>query len=324
MKPRFVSPRRIVEILQHRDADGYVFRVDLRLRPSSEATPLALPLMAALSYYESAALPWERAAFIRARAAAGDIALGQGFLDAVKPFIWRRALDYGAIQEIRGISHRIRDHHAQGQKLGPGYDLKRGRGGIREVEFFAQIHQLIHGGREPQLRAPATLDALAALADAGRIERNTADQLSAAYRLYRTIEHRLQMVEDMQTHSLPRKADALDNIARLHDLASGSDLIALLQPQIEQTGLVYDALDGDETEQVPRDDELLEAMLRANGFVDPEAAARRIGNLREGKSRSLRTPIAQAALEAMLPVLVKGARQSAVTAGRPEPLRGSR
>jgi len=296
--------RRVVEVLQHRDVDGYVFRVDLRLRPASEATPIALPLLAALSYYESAALPWERAAFIRARAAAGDIALGQGFLDAIRPFVWRRALDYGAVQEIRGISHRIRDHHAQGQVVGPGYDLKRGRGGIREVEFFAQIHQLIHGGREPALRAPATLDALAALADAGRIERDTADRLSHAYRLYRTIEHRLQMVDDMQTHSLPRRPDAIDNVARLHGLSDGAALIGLLTPHIDQVGRVYDALDGGGGEQLPRDPDRLEAMLETAGFADPAAAARRIANLRDGNSRSLRTPVAQAALEAMLPTLL--------------------
>jgi glutamate-ammonia-ligase adenylyltransferase len=161
--------KRVVELLQARDGDGYVLRVDLRLRPSPEITPIALPIDAAISYYEAQALPWERAAFIRARAAAGDIALGRQFLDTVRPFVWRRALDFGAIGEIRGISRRIRDHHAQGQAFGPGYDLKRGRGGIREAEFFAQIHQLIHGGRDPALRAPATRVALARLAEAGWI-----------------------------------------------------------------------------------------------------------------------------------------------------------
>ncbi|WP_235515594.1 DUF294 nucleotidyltransferase-like domain-containing protein, partial [Sphingomonas sp. Leaf10] len=161
--------KRAVELLQARDGDGYVLRVDLRLRPSPEATPIALPIDAAVSYYESAALPWERAAFIRARAVAGDLTLGQRFLDAIRPFVWRRALDYGAIGEIREITRRIRDHYAQGQAFGPGYDLKRGRGGIREAEFFAQVHQLVHGGRDPTLRAPATRDALAALAAGGRV-----------------------------------------------------------------------------------------------------------------------------------------------------------
>ncbi|KRB82475.1 glutamate-ammonia-ligase adenylyltransferase [Sphingomonas sp. Root710] len=296
--------RRVVELLQTRDAHGYVFRVDLRLRPSPEVSPLALPIDAALSYYESAALPWERAAFIRARAAAGDIALGQGFLDAIRPFVWRRSIDFGAVQEIRQISRRIRDHYAQGQLLGPGYDLKRGRGGIREVEFYAQIHQLIHGGREPQLRAPATLDALAALGEAGRIDAELAAQLAEAYRLFRTIEHRLQMVDDHQTHRLPKQPEALDNVARLHGLPDGAALVDLLRPHVETVGIAYDGLDQDDEARLPVQAEKLEEALTAAGFADPAAARLRIDNMRDGKSRSLRTPVAQAALEAMLPTLV--------------------
>src|SRR5205085_8679447 len=138
-------------------------RVDLRLRPSPEVTPIALSVNAAISHYESSALSWERAAFIRARACAGDVELGDRFLDAVEPFVWRRSLDFGVIEEIRDISARIRDHFAQGSQLGPGYDLKRGRGGIREVEFFTQIQQMVHGGRDASLRPGATLDAIAAL-----------------------------------------------------------------------------------------------------------------------------------------------------------------
>jgi glutamate-ammonia-ligase adenylyltransferase len=296
--------KRVLELLQARDGDGYVFRVDLRLRPSPEATPLALPLPAALSYYESAALPWERAAFIRARAAAGDVVLGRDFLDAIRPFVWRRALDFGAIGEIRGISRRIRDHYAQGQVFGPGYDLKRGRGGIREIEFFAQIHQLIHGGRDPSLRAPATLDALAALAAAGRVGEDEAAMLGHAYRLLRTAEHRLQMVDDQQTHRLPAKPEDLDNVAALDGLADGAALLDRLRAPVEAVGLTYDALDGDAVRALPRDPDRLEAELRAAGFIDPAAARQRIDHMREGKARSLRTPVAQAALEAMLPGLI--------------------
>ncbi len=296
--------RRVVELLQMRDADGYVFRVDLRLRPSPEASPLALPVDAALSYYESAALPWERAAFIRSRAAAGDLALGRDFLDQIRPFIWRRSIDFGAVEEIRQISRRIRDHFAQSQTLGPGYDLKRGRGGIREVEFYAQIHQLIHGGREPALRAPATLDALRALAEAGRIDGEIAAQLAEAYRVYRTVEHRLQMVDDHQTHKLPRQPEALDNVARLHGLADGDALVALLAPHVEAVGTAYDALDSGNQDRLPTEPEQLEAALGRAGFTDPVAARVRIDAMREGKSRSLRTAVAQEALEAMLPGLV--------------------
>lgn len=296
--------RRIVELLQSRDEHGYVFRVDLRLRPSPEVSPLALPVDAALSYYESAALPWERAAFIRARAAAGDIALGQGFLEAIRPFVWRRSLDFGAVREIRQISRRIRDHYSRGQVLGPGYDLKRGRGGIREVEFFAQIHQLIHGGREPQLRAPATLDALRALSEAGRIDADAAADLAEAYRLFRTIEHRLQMVDDHQTHQLPKQAEALDNVARLHGLDDGAALVELLRPHVDRVGTVYDGLDNDGEARLPVQPDQLEAALEEAGFADPPAARLRIEGMRDGKSRSLRTPVAQDALEAMLPTLI--------------------
>lgn len=307
--------RRIVELLQSRDGDGYVFRVDLRLRPSPEATPLALPVNAAISHYESSALPWERAAFIRARAAAGDIALGESFLTAIRPFVWRRGLDYGAIAEIRGISRRIRDHHAQGQKFGPGYDLKRGRGGIREVEFFAQIHQLIYGGREEALRAPATLDALAALRAAGRIEPDVEDVLAHSYRLYRTIEHRLQMVDDQQTHSLPRDQVALDGVARLHGLADGAALIDLLDGPVETVGRIYDSLDGTDEEgaAISRDPDRLSGQLAAAGFADPKAALARIERWRDGSLRALRTDAARAALEDVLPGLV------AAIGGAPDP-----
>jgi glutamate-ammonia-ligase adenylyltransferase len=297
--------RRVTQLLEARDGDGYVFRVDLRLRPSPEATPPALPIEAALSYYESSALPWERAAFIRARACAGDKAMGEGFLSAIRPFVWRRALDYGALHEIRSISRRIRDHHAQGQSFGPGFDLKRGRGGIREVEFFAQIHQLIHGGREPALRAPATLDALAALAEAGRIDPVEAEALREAYRLYRTIEHRLQMVDDQQTHSVPRDQEALDNVAQLHGLGNGEALLDLLRPHVERVGRSYDALEPEGDHRVPFDGSELETLLSAAGFKDSGSSARRIQGWREGKARTLRTSVAREALEAMLPSLLR-------------------
>lgn len=296
--------RRVVELLQARDADGYVLRIDLRLRPSPEITPIVLPAEAAISYYESQAAPWERAAFIRARAAAGDVALGQDFLDTIRPFVWRRALDYGTIGEIRGISRRIRDHHAQGQAFGPGYDLKRGRGGIREVEFFAQIHQLIHGGRDPALRVPATLDALSALAQAGRIDAADAAALADAYVLLRTIEHRVQMIDDRQTHQLPH-GEALDRVARLHDLRDGAALLDLIAPHVERVGRIYDALDNDGRTQVAAGSAGVEQALAEAGFADPAGAARLVEGWRGGRYPALRSGPGQAALEAVLPALLK-------------------
>ncbi|WCT73374.1 bifunctional [glutamine synthetase] adenylyltransferase/[glutamine synthetase]-adenylyl-L-tyrosine phosphorylase [Sphingomonas naphthae] len=305
--------RRVVELLQAREADGYVLRVDLRLRPTPEASPLAVPYAQALLHYESSALPWERAAFIRARAAAGDVALGARFLDQIRPFVWRRSLDFGAIGEIRALSRRIRGHYAQGQALGPGYDVKRGRGGIREVEFFAQIHQLIHGGREPGLRAPATLDALAALAGAGRIGRDEAVVLGDAYRLLRTIEHRLQMIDDQQTHRLPRDPAALDGVARLHGLAHGAALLALLAPTITAVGHIYDALEDEAAPGLPQDGDALEGALAALGFTDAGGARARVAGWRAGDIRALRSPQAQAALEEVLPGL------AAVLGAAPDP-----
>ena len=303
--------RKLIEIMQARDGDGYVFRVDLRLRPNPDVTPIVLPVEAAISYYESSALTWERAAFIRARACAGDIALGQGFLDAIRPFVWRRGLDFGAVAEVRGLSRRIRDHYARGQVFGPGYDLKRGRGGIRECEFFAQIHQMIHGGRDTSLRAPATQDALRALAAAGWIDGQDAAALAEAYRLYRTTEHRLQMVDDQQTHSLPRDVDALDGVARLSALENGAALLDLLAPHVARVGRIYDALDGEAREALPRNTALLEAQLVGDGFADAEVVAQRIAGWRGGTYRAVRSAAAQDALEAMLPALVRALGEAA-------------
>ncbi len=295
--------KRVVELLQARDGDGYVLRVDLRLRPSPEITPIVLPVEAAIGYYEAQALPWERAAFIRARAAAGDIALGQRFLAAIRPFVWRRALDFGAIGEIRGISARIRDHHSQGQAFGPGYDLKRGRGGIREAEFFAQIHQLIHGGRDPALRVPATRDALARLAEAGWIGDDESCALIDGYTLLRTIEHRVQMIDDRQTHALPT-GDALDRVAKLHGLGDAGALLALLAPRVAATGRIYDALDDNTRPAFSHDAVTLEADLAAAGFDEPDHARQRIEAWRGGAYPALRSPAAREALEAVLPTLV--------------------
>lgn len=297
--------RRLIELLQKRTEDGYVERVDLRLRPSPEVTPIALPVNAAISHYESSALPWERAAFIRARAAAGDIGLGQRFLDAIQPFVWRRSLDFGVIEEVRQISARIRDHFAQGANIGPGYDLKRGRGGIREVEFFVQIQQMIHGGRDASVRAPATLDAIAALVAVNQMDEREAEQLASAYRLLRTVEHRVQMVDDAQTHLLPADQAALDNVAELHGLDDGAELINLLRPYVESAGTIFDGLAPDVSTRLSNDPDIVARELAELGFADVEAARRHVIDWRSGKARSLRSNPAREAFEAMLPALLQ-------------------
>ncbi len=296
--------RTMVELLQQRTAEGYVARVDLRLRPSPEVPPIVLPVDAAISYYESQALPWERAAFIRARAAAGDRALGERFIGEIQPFIWRRALDYGAIDEIRGISARIRDHYARGQELGPGYDLKRGVGGIREAEFFTQVQQLIHGGREPELRSPALLDALPALAAAGRMDPAEADGLAEAYRRLRTVEHRIQMIDDQQTHRLPLDTTSIAAVAALDGLPDSDALLASLEPHVRFVAGCFDGLISERRSGLPGDPAELERELSGMGFADPEAPARLIATWRTGQARSLRSPGARSAFEAMLPVML--------------------
>ncbi|MFM9934771.1 MAG: bifunctional [glutamate--ammonia ligase]-adenylyl-L-tyrosine phosphorylase/[glutamate--ammonia-ligase] adenylyltransferase [Novosphingobium sp.] len=307
--------RGVVELLGAVTAEGYVFRVDLRLRPAAEVTPLALPFAAAITHYESSALAWERAAFIRARAAAGDIPAGQAFLDAIRPFVWRRSLDFGAIAEIGRLTTRIRDHYAGGQAVGPGYDLKRGRGGIREVEFFAQTHQLIHGGRNPALRQRGTRAALDALAGAGIIAAEDAHALGTSYDRLRILEHRLQMVSDQQTHSLPVDPALLGAVARLDGLTGGQALIEELAAISDTVGRRFDSLITayTPTGAVPVAARPLELELAVLGFADPAALAVRIEAWENGQYRALRGAEARAAFARLRTTLL------AALAAAPDP-----
>lgn len=303
--------REVVRLLSHMDADGYVFRVDLRLRPASEVSPLAIPIDGALSHYESSALAWERAAFIRARAASGDVAMGEGFLAAIRSFVWRKSLDFGAIAEIGRLTRRIRATHGKVAVVGPGFDLKRGRGGIREVEFYAQTLQLIHGGRNPALRLRGTRETLDALAVAGLMEADDARVLGEAYDRLRTVEHRLQMVSDLQTHSLPMDWAAIDNVAQLDGLADGAALVAELTEITEAVASRYDRLiavsgggEDDTGPAAPVAGEALEAELAAMGFAEPALVAARMDGWRGGTVRALRSDASLAALDAIQPALL--------------------
>ena len=301
--------RTMVETLSQQTAEGYVFRVDLRLRPASEVSPLAISFDAALSHYESSALAWERAAFIRARACAGALSLGEEFLDAIRPFVWRRSLDFGAIEDIRRLTARIRSHHGGPREPGPGFDVKRGRGGIREVEFFAQTHQLIHGGRKASLRVRGTRAALDALAREGLVAPEDARVLGASYDRLREIEHRLQMVSDRQTHSLPASREAIDEVARLDGLRGAGDLLEQLWEITEAVASRYDALlEGPDAgaEPVPLvDGDAMADRLGALGFSDPVRLAERIAGWNDGRVRSLRSEAARKAFEAMFPALLE-------------------
>ena len=288
--------RDIVRLLADHTDEGYVFRVDLRLRPAAEVTPLAVSVNAAASHYESAALAWERAAFIRARSAAGDVERGERFLASIRPFVWRRSVDFGAIDDIAQLRVRIREAYGGEPKLGPGFDLKRGRGGIREIEFFAQTHQLIHGGRLPRLRSSDTRAALHALARADIVEQSVATQLADAYARLRVVEHRIQMMEDRQTHTVP-EGEALERLAHLDGFADGAGLLADLEPHMSAAAQAFDRLlEASETgaaKQRP-----VRELVAASPLAD------RVSGWLDGRYRALRSTDAQNAFRRILPPLL--------------------
>ncbi len=206
--------RGLVKLLQERTVDGYVFRVDLRLRPDPASTQIAVSIPAALNYYGSVGQNWERAAMIKARCCAGDIAAGQSVLKELSPFIWRKYLDFAAVADVEAMKQQIHAYRGHQDIAVEGHNVKLGRGGIREIEFFVQTQQLIAGGRHPELRGRDTLTTLVALVEGGWIDAGTRKDLEAAYLFLRTIEHRLQMVADDQTHTLPAEREALERFAR--------------------------------------------------------------------------------------------------------------
>ena len=206
--------QQLAKLLQERTADGYVHRVDYRLRPDPGSTPTAVSLASAYVYYETVGQNWERAALIKARPVAGDLALGETFLNELRPFIWRKYFDFASIADVHAMKRQIHAVRGHDEIAVAGHDIKLGRGGIREIEFFVQTQQLVFGGRRPGLRGRRTLDMLKALHDEGWITAQARDELSEAYRFLRTIEHRLQMVADEQTQRLPSDEEQLKRFAK--------------------------------------------------------------------------------------------------------------
>lgn len=214
--------RDLVKILEERTGDGYVFRTDLRLRPDAGATQIALTTDSALNYYEAVGQNWERAALIKARACAGDIAAGEALLAELSPFVWRKYLDYAAIADVHAMKRQINAHRGLSGIAVRGHNLKLGPGGIREIEFFAQTQQLIAGGRQPDLRCRDTLDALHRLEQRKWITAKAVQELTAAYLFLRRAEHRLQMVADEQTHEVPSDEARFENVARFSGFPDGA------------------------------------------------------------------------------------------------------
>ncbi|MFD1795315.1 glutamine-synthetase adenylyltransferase [Paracoccus aurantiacus] len=245
------ATRKMAATLSDNTEHGYVFRTDLRLRPDAAVTPVCLSASAALAYYEAEGRTWERAAYIKARPCAGDIAAGERFLAGLRPFVWRKHLDFAAIQDAHDMRLRIRDHKGLGGRLSiPGHNMKLGQGGIREIEFFTQTRQLIAGGRDPELRLRGTVPALEALAERDWIPADIATELADHYRQHRDIEHRIQMVNDAQTHDLPKDRDGLLNICQMmgdDDLDRWSET---LRTRLERVETLTDAFfaPGDVTE----------------------------------------------------------------------------
>ena len=206
--------RKMAAILSDVAAGGYVFRTDLRLRPDPNSTPVCISTEMAERYYESVGRTWERAAYIKARSCAGDTRAGEGFIKTLRPFVWRKHLDFAAIQDAHDMRLRIRDHKGLGGNLVlEGHNMKLGRGGIREIEFFTQTRQLIAGGRDESLRQRRTEDGLNAIAKAGWAPEKDAVTLYDHYKFHREVEHRLQMINDAQTHSLPKSEEGFERLA---------------------------------------------------------------------------------------------------------------
>ncbi len=291
--------QEVAAILQDRTGDGYVFRVDLRLRPDPSSTGPAVPVDQALDYYESVGQNWERAAMIKARVCAGDVDRGQAFLAELQPFVWRRNLDFAAISDIHSIKRQIQDLRPDARLAAPGADLKLGPGGIREVEFFVQTQQLILGGRQPDLRASRTLDALAALVGAGHVTPAAAGELEESYRALRALEHRAQMIADEQTHRLPAGERDRRRIAALSGQADLRRFDASVVRILRSVGRRYGELFAGEEPLSSKfgslvftgveDDPQTLATLRRMGFSDPHAVAATVRTWHHGHIAATRT-----------------------------------
>jgi [glutamine synthetase] adenylyltransferase / [glutamine synthetase]-adenylyl-L-tyrosine phosphorylase len=316
--------QQFIALLQDRTAEGYCLRVDLRLRPDPNATPIALSMASAEGYYHSLALNWERAAWTRARVCAGDTQAGAAFLKRLAPWVWRRSFDYSAVRDLHSIKRQIEEHFGQEMlDIQQGYDVKRGIGGLREIEFMVQLHQLIAGGRTPSLRQANTLAGVQAIGAAGLEPPATIAKLTKAYCFWRQLEHRLQMLNDTQTHMLSADADTRRRVAKL----MGFRQISTLEQRVARTSATVHALyrrflgpvaedsaedmAGDAAQGIeqikPHKDSVLYAQLSPHLSQE---AMKMVEGWRRGRVQALRTPRARAALERLLPIIMQGLAQA--------------
>jgi len=280
---------QIGKLLSLNTPEGFVYRVDTRLRPEGARGALALPLSGYELYYESFGREWERAALIRLRPVAGDMALGLEFMEMVRPFVYRKSLDYGTIEELKRIKLRI-DSRARDN------DIKRGRGGIREIEFFVQSFQLIYGGREPLLRERNLLKALHLLNQKGILGYTEVETLAAAYRFFRTLEHRLQMVQDLQTQNVPTGQEEREALSRNMGFSGWAAMRPVLEGHRDRVNRLYRSLFHETAPRValasPQEPEALlfseeateaetRELLRQYDFQDLHRASKNIEAIRE-------------------------------------------
>ena len=308
--------QRLITIMQQPTADGYVCRVDLNLRPDPGSMPAAVGYAAAQTYYRHRGENWERAAMIKARPAAGDLGLGRQFLDELAPFVWREAMDFWMLQDMLAIKRRINAYKGSDQIAVAGQNIKLGRGGIREIEFYAQTQQLIYGGSDPYLRCERTVEALTTLAEASHIDDAVADELTEAYEFLRRLEHRLQMVDDRQTQTMPDNDDGVARIATFMGFDEVEDFETALLGTLSQVVLHFEGLfanaPGDEVEgawsfdsETPSPE--TSAHLEALGFSDPTETYRRIRNWKSGGLRLSRDERAHELLQKRIPDIVRTA-----------------
>ncbi|MCC7427078.1 MAG: bifunctional [glutamine synthetase] adenylyltransferase/[glutamine synthetase]-adenylyl-L-tyrosine phosphorylase [Alphaproteobacteria bacterium] len=305
--------RELVRLMEERTGEGYVFRTDLRLRPDPGATPACMSVDAAHAYYESMGQNWERAAMIKARPVAGDLAAGAAFLDELRPYVWRKHLDFAAIQDIHSIKRQIAAHRGGDAIAVGGHNVKLGRGGIREIEFFAQTLQLIWGGRNPKLRVPSTLPALHALAGAGLVPGAIVRDLEAAYRFLRGVEHRLQMIDDRQTHQIPAEPARLSAFATFMGFASADAfaerlLFHLCRVEAAYAGLFEEAKElsgpGSLVFTGTADDPETIATLSGLGFGNAAGIAQVVRGWHHGRYRATRSQRARELLTELMPALL--------------------
>lgn len=295
----------VVRYIDQRTMDGYVFRVDLRLRPDPGAMPVALSVGAAVSYYQSIAANWERSAMIKAAFAAGDADRANAYLDELSSWIWRRNMDFEILRDIAAIKNQINRHYEVLDADFAGFDVKLGLGGIREIEFYAQINQLLFGGRNPSLRCRGTLQALNELKALQLVPAKTVEDLGDAYGFLRTVEHRIQMTNDEQCHSIPEDRDNIKRLACFLGYQSPADFEAELALHTDLVNKHYDALLPEKQKTVDFASKAnLRTWLKDAAFDDPEGALTLISAWQFGRYRSLRASRARSLLTQCLPQLL--------------------